>query len=1106
MKNRFLYTLLVGLVLCCQSVLAQDGGDMVRGKVIGSDNDELIGATVLEIDANDRIVSTASTDISGEFALKIKNSKNRLKVSYIGFQPATVAIGAKRDFHIMLKEDNNLTEVVVTAKKVINNGGMNIPANEVSFAMQRISAATFEGIDVASIDDALQGHIAGLDIVGSGNIGQGTQMRIRGVSSLSPNANPLIVINGIPREDINMKDQDFDLTSATEQQFADLLMLNPSDILDITVLKDAGSTAVWGSRGANGVLQIQTKKGIAGPTRVNYTYKYSGAWQPEGLPMLNGDDYTMLIKQAYFNPQQNNTTSDIKELAYDRTWSEYPYYNNNTDWRKAVTQYGETNDHYLVISGGGDRAKFRVTGGYMNKKGTIIGQNWDRLTSRTTLDYQVSSRILFTSEFSFTYSDNDYNWSDGRGDHDYANGKSILDIAYKKMPNLSIYNKDITGKNVPNSYYNMLTSNGMDKQQWLRNPVAQARLATNNEKRYDIQPTLRLRYDLIEPTESMLRYEVYVTFQMNNSKTHKFLPKELSSDGWSSDNINRIEDNDSEAFGLQSENKIIFRPKMPEKHSLQFYGAFSTEMSEGNRQEQLAYGSPKGINDASAGGFVKKLVTGLNQSRKLGMTGQVHYAFDEKYILDLTFRRDGSTRFGDGNKWGNFPGLSARWNISDEHFMDWTDGWLTMLSLRPSWGISGRAPDADYMHFNRYKSWSSYAGAAAMVPDNIRLANLKWEKTQEWNMGFDLDLWEGKATLDANVYSRHTSDLLFEKTKIPNSSGYDELRYRNGGAMDNKGWEVNAHGSRFINVGDFSMDAYFNLSNSINTLSDLEADLLANHNPEFNYDSPNGNYQGRIQTGHAYGSIYGFRYKGVYTHNAESYSDALAKQGYTFPIAHDKNGEVIYSANGKPLPVYFNYGPNGRNYVFQGGDAIYEDINHDGNIDALDVVYLGSSNPLLSGGFGVTLRWKKLSVNGFFNFRYGNKVINKALMDAENMYEDYNQTITTNWRWRREGDITDMPRALHQYGFNWLASDRYVEDGSFLRFKYLTFNYSVPTEFMKKLGAQQANIYLTINNLAVWTKYRGVDPEVGYGSLGVSKDEATTPRSKDFTLGLSVGF
>ncbi|MDR0732479.1 MAG: SusC/RagA family TonB-linked outer membrane protein [Dysgonamonadaceae bacterium] len=1110
MKIKCLHICLIGLLLCCRLALAQEsGGMMIRGKVVSDTGEELVAATVLEVDATGRVISNAITDVNGEFSMKIRNTGNKLKLSYLGYATMETTIGAKRDFTIVMQEDNVLAEVIVTGKKTVSGGGMDIAFNEVPFAMQRISASTFEGISVSSVDDALQGHIAGLDIVGSGNVGTGSQMRLRGIATLNSNSAPLVVINGIQRPDIATSD--FDFSSSNDQQFADLLMLNVDDIEDILVLKDAGATAVYGSRGAAGVIQITTKKGVSGPTRVNYNYKYSGAWQPPGLKMLNGNDYTMLMKQAYFNPHQNSAASNIPEFTYDPTFSEYRHYNNNTDWRKAVLQYGATHDHYLSISGGDDRAKFRITGGYMSKEGTVIGQKWDRLTSRMNLDYQVSSRILFSSDFAFTYSDNKQNWTDDRGDHDYINGKSILYIAYKKMPNMSIYSKDENGNLLP-AYYNMRADSRLadGEQGFLRNPVALAHLATNNSKSYDILPTLRMRYELLDPTEQTLRYEVYVSFDMKNSKSHKFLPKEVASEVWSHEDVNRVEDKDAESFGIQSENKIEWRPKLPEAHSLNVYASLYSSSGTSNGQELLATGFPSGkISDPSADGYVRKLGSSIGQWRTMAVNAQLFYSYLSRYIVYATFRREGSTKFGKGNKWGYFPGISLRWNISDESFMEPLKQWVNLFAFRPSWGISGNAPGYEYLHFSSYAPWSAYGGTSTIRPENLRLSNLKWENKNEYNFGMDVELLDAKYTMDANLYYVRVTDLLSGKDEAPapTSTGYANLAYRNVGTMKNIGWEFNLRGNRFIHIGDFAVDGYFNIANSVNTLIELDEGNLKNYNKDFEYDNRNAPYLQRLQVGHSYGSIYGFRYKGVYQYGIDNTD--LAASNYTLgsaPVTRNAAGNIIYDSKGKPIPIYYNYGPNGINYQFQGGDAIYEDINNDGNIDELDIVYLGNCNPKLNGGFGLTFRWKSLSVNTFFTFRYGNKIINITRREAENMLTDNNQSIATNWRWRKEGDIIEMPRTLHQYGYNSLPSDRYVEDGSFLRLKYITLNCAVPSQWLKKYAVRQLNLYFTVNNLFCLSGYQGVDAEVGYGGMGLSKDESITPRSRDFTLGVTLGF
>jgi TonB-linked SusC/RagA family outer membrane protein len=1103
MNKKIFFVFILGLISTYLPISAQDGEDIIRGKLVSDTGEELISATILEIDKTDRIVGNVQTDMNGDFSMKIKSPQNRLKAAYIGFVARIIPIGSQRTFRIALTESNQLQEVVVKARRTVTNGTLDIPANEISYAMQRISTKDFEGVQFNSIDDALQGQIAGLDIVASGNIGQGAAMRIRGVSSINANTEPLIVINGIPREDINT--EDFEFGTANEQQFADLLSLNPDDIMDVTLLKDAASTAVYGSKGANGVLLVATKKGVAGPTRVNYTYKFSGTTQPQGIEMLNGPRYTMLMKQAYFNMSQKESDADIPELNYDPNFPLYRYYNQDTDWRAAVIQPGYTNDHSLAISGGGDKAQFRITAGYLNAGATIIGQKWDRWTATSVLDYTVSSRITFGSEVYFTYMDKDNTWGD----------ESLLNIAYKKMPNMAIYNEFGEYFTAPQEKQLGYDKTIHDDQKNLRNPVALGRLAENNNKSYMVQPIFRLRYNLLDPEVQVLRYQAYAAFRMNNETTHKFHPGELVTKNWKDEFINRSEESSSENFSIQTENSLSWQPlSSGDPHSLSLFGAFKTSVNSSSGQSAISYGNPSPyITDVSAGAYIHELKNSTGQGRSMTFTGSLHYAYRSKYIADITYVREGSTRFGLNRKWGSFPGLSFRWNIADEPFMDFSNAWMDVFSLRPSWGIVGNSPSREYMHYSQYKQEGYYLGQGAIRSENIRLTDLQWEKKTGINLGADLAFLDYTYTVDFNVYHDRKSNILIEKAPIPTSSGYTSLAYRNAGIMDNDGWEVNFQASRFLKLGNFSVDFNLNLAQSVNTVIDLNEDLLQQWNENYAYANKDANYLGRIQKGNAYGSIYGFKYKGVYQYNIESYPDHKAGVDagtVNMPVVRNEQDEVVLDSRGNPLAMYYNFGENGKNYKFQGGDAIYEDVNHDGNIDELDIVYLGNSNPLLNGGFGFTFRWKQFTCRTFFNFRYGYKIINNARRNAESMYNDYNQSAVVHWRWRREGDITDIPRAIHgDNNYNWLPSDRFIEDGSFLRFKYLSFNYAVPAAWARKLSLKQLSLYLTFNNLLCFTKYTGVDPEVPIGGLlerGRTIDNNSTPRTRDFTLGLSIGF
>lgn len=1098
--NKIKHILLVAFLICSSVIHAQGGGAIVTGKVYADDEPEgFIGATVIETDKNGRIYSSALTDFNGNFSLKVKNPANSLSVSYVGYKKRLIPIGDKRKFDIKLELKNELKEVTVRGTKMVSGGGLSIPEREYSGAMQKFNTKAIEGMSVASIDDALQGRIAGLDIVAnSGDLGSGTVMRIRGITSINSNSQPLILVNDIPFE--SNIDDNFDFASADQEEFASLLSISPDDIEEITVLKDGAAAAIWGARGANGVINIVTKKGVTGPTRLNYSYRFSGHKQPSGTDLLSGDDYTMLMKQAYFNRSQLDC--NIPEFSYDKaqfvnaygTSRDFENFNNNTDWVEEVSKMGFTHDHNLSVNGGGEKAKFRVALGYYKQTGTIIGQELTRFSNRMNFEYAVSSRLRFFSEVSITYTDNDKNYSDDATDN-------LLDIARKKMPNVSIYRQDQLGRNT-DVFFNIDPSSQLnDDQKNLKNPIAVAELAKYQQTSMRIMPTLRLQYDLMEPTnDSKLRYSGYVKFDSENVKDTKFLPRAVSAKGWNDESVNRSYSKESEAVSIYTNHDITWQPKLGEGHSLMLYGAWQMDMSNSKYQEFERYGLASTYNTAvESEGHLKSFGGGRSEGRNMAFLLRGHYFLLDRYILDVTARWDGSSRFGPGHRWGFFPAVSGKWLISSEPFFQFAKDYVSEFALRLGWGVTGNRPDAEYLHYSRYNNYgSNYIDIPTIKPSSLQLTNLKWERSTSYNLGIDLNMFDYRYRLVANIYHRRTEDLLFKDQLIPTSTGFGSISYINAGTMDNDGWELEFSTDRAIKAGDWTVDFSMNLSNYVNTVVNLDEGVLAGYNKDF--ERNNGSYLTRLQINNSFGSIYGFRYKGVYQY--DTYQED--KPNATAPYVRDVNGNVVRDGAGKPVPMYFAYGTTNE-YRFRGGDAIYEDINHDGTIDELDIVYLGNSNPKIEGGFGTTIRYKRFTLNAFFNYRVGNKIINKGRMNAENMYGTDNQSVATNWRWRKDGDLTEIPRALYQSGYNWLGSDRYVENGSFLRFKQLTLSYNFDPALLKKAHLNALNLSLTLNNLFTVTKYTGADPEISPNNLGISIDENRTPRSRYFTFGLTIG-
>ncbi|WP_440485342.1 SusC/RagA family TonB-linked outer membrane protein [Segatella hominis] len=1128
----------VGALCSAMTISAQDH------RISGTVSDEfgpVIGCNVIEKDANNRNVNATITDVNGNFQLAIKNPKNKLVVSYVGYKTFSQVIGSQTNFQVQLKDANELGTVTVTAKQRFRGDGLSIPKDEVSVATQTMNMDIVDGLAFTSADEALQGQIAGLDIVAnSGNLGAGTTMRMRGVTTINGSSEPLIVVNGNIMDVPDAKDTDW--STATEETYSSLLSINVNDIESIDIMKDAAATAIWGARGANGVISIKTKRGKRGKIRIDYNFSLQGNWQPKGYNLLSGDEYTMLMKEELYNPTQNpSATTNINELNYNKSWAEYNNWNDNTDWVKAVTQTGWNQSHGLTISGGGEKAVFRISANYDHQTGTIIKQVLNRFSTRLNLEYYVSDKLKFTTEFPLTYTKNQKS---------YAN---ILGKALSMAPNMSIYREDGNGIDT-NEYYIMLPSAEKDEYgssisgtsslqlksvRDIGNPVAIANLAWNNESTYRITPDFRINYYFLgnDDHKTRLDYEGQVYLDIFSKSNPTYCPGSLSTNGWKDNSYNLYTMDDYNSFQFQTRHQLIFTPKFKnEDIAWMMLGRWELTSGTSYGQNVSERKLPLGAQSPTLPAEISNMSTSNGEWRSMAGVFSTHLSYKGRYNADFTVRADGTTRFGDNNKWGYFPGMSVRWNISDEPWMKWSRKVLSMLAFRPSWGVNGRTPSSEYLQYAKYAAGSQYGNGNTLLPstrvDGLQLSDLKWEKTTSWNLGANLGLFDDMIEADFNYYYKKTKDLLNPGVAISSQTGYTTLAWKNIGSMENKGWEFNITAKKFIKAGKFSMDASFNVAQNFNKITEMDQTVLDGINEDWSADS-RGKYFKRIQVGNALGSIFGLRHKGVYQYSYD-YLENLRRQGYvmegnekimirnnndlvdylnnrflpagkTAPIALNRDGKVITGADGKPLRMTYNSKDGGETYKFDGGDVIYEDVNHDGTINSLDMVYLGNSNPKFSGGFGFTFRYGNWSLRTNFVYRTGFKVVNFARMGVEKMYDTTNQSTAVNWRWRKNGDMTEIPRALYNYGYNWLGSDRYVEDASFLRFSYVSLSYDVPKKFLKSVGLNTLRFDLSGQNIFVWSKYSGTDPEHANNGWNFASDSSQTPRSKSFTLRMRIG-
>ena len=1115
-----------------QMALAQTD-NRISGTVV-DDFGPVMMANVVERDANNRIVNATATDANGNFSMPIKSGKNKLVVSFIGNKTQVLDIGNKRTFRVVMGSDAvAIQEVVVKANRT-QSGGLSIPVKEISVAQQTMNMEDVEGLAFTSADEALQGEIAGLDIVAnSGNLGAGTQMRLRGVTTITGDANPLIVVND---KIFDNPDENFDFQNAGEEEYASLLSVNTQDIQSITVLKDAAATAVWGANGANGVILITTKRGVRGKTRVAFDYKFTGTWQPKGYDLLNGDDYTMMMKEEFYNPSQSSTaTTTLAELNYDKSWSEYENWNNNTDWVKAVSQFGQQHSWNLNLTGGGERATFRISAGYDKQSGTIIKQNLDRFTTRLALDYNVSDRIRFSTDFALTYTNNDRNF-------DGSAKNNLLGKALNLAPNMAIYRQDANG-NDTDEYYIMnpsgdpyagnFSSTRLSAIRAIGNPVAIANEAWAKEKTYRLTPDFTLKYELLgtDDHSHRLNIEQRIDFDIYSNSSPSWYPASLSTNSWTSGNYNMSQSSESNRFRIGSRSRLNYTPHFNNENiSVTMMAQYEFHQSKSSAQSNTMQQLPGGITSTVADGYLSAMSSSNSRSADQNLLYNLHASYlDGRYSLGFSIRADGNSKFGPAHKWAYFPGVSLRYNISDEPFMRPTMDKIkvSVLGLRASYGINGRAPSADYLYFNTYSTSDGYYGVGSTAAntaslDALKLDDLRWEKTSSVNLGFNLGMFENKLNFEFDYYYKDTKDLLMQSVGIPRTTGFSSLSWANVGEMTNQGWELNVNARDIIKKGKFSFGLGFNIAQNKNLIKEMDPTVLASINQEW-VATTRGALLNRVQLNNPLGSMYGFRYKGTFQYsydylenyrkennlNVAQYEAWINEQlaaGKTFPVVIGADGKVLMTNQGTPQHLVYNYQDGSSTYTFQGGDAMYEDINNDGQINALDIVYIGNSLPKVNGGFNFNFKYGNWSLKARFMYRFGNKVFNYARMQIEKMYDTYNQCSTVNWRWRKDGDDTPMPRAMYGTGYNWQGSDRYIEDGGFVRFQNLQVMYSFPSKQVKKWGLNSLKASLSINNIYCWTKYSGTDPEISVGSWGVATDRSQTPRSKYFTANINIGF
>lgn len=1076
------------LLCCLMATVALAQNKTMTGTVIEAGiNEPIYGANVVVINSQNRTLTGTITDLDGNFVLNVPDGKGlRIQISFIGLKTQTFNYTGQTKLNVTLDSDSKMLKDVEVVTKAVTRSELGITELQQTTSTQKVQMSELtEVAPVASIEEALQGQMAGVDIVLGGDPGAKSSIRIRGISTLSANAEPLVVVDGI-QTTVSFGD-DFSFSDANEDDFGALLNISPADIESIEVLKDAAATSIYGTAGSNGVLLINTKQGKTGKTRFNFQSKFSIKEEPSTIPLLNGKQYISMIEDAIWNAANakglGNATSELnllfntKELLRDPSYRYYKEYNVDTDWLDEVRQDAWMWDNSLSMNGGGEKATYRMSFGYQDDLGTTIGTEAKRITAGAKITYKFSDRFRIFTDLSYT----DMNRDAGALDN-------IRSQAQKMMPNQSPYlmNEDGTRSQ---SYFTP-ESNFQGAYDKNYNPVAMANESYKNTRERTEKITIDWEYKVpLKNSWQHLTYEGYVNMAMKTSTSKTFLPQVATGVLWTNNNANRSTEASNDAFSLQLYNKLLYIATIAEKHNIVFTGIAHTTSTHSASASNVTYGNVSiNLSDPVVGSTVASAGSGESENRKVRFTESLNYSYDNRYVLATVLTQEGNSAMGKNQRFGVFPAFSLAWNMEKEHWFDDMD-WFTMGKLRASMGWSGNAPTSGYSYLGAYSTLGNYGNMSAIAPNRMQLDKLKWESSRDWDLGLDLRIFD-RYGLTFDYYDKYTEDCLLGNVAVPSTTGYDKLKFMNSGEMSNKGWEIRFDVDLFKTKMWYSKIS-FNAARNINKVEKIPENWVVE-----NYTFNNQNYAVRVVEGDPIGSFYGYKYKGVYQNAEDTY--ALDAQGN---VMRDFNGDIVTMKNGT-TQVY-------------AGDAKYEDINHDGVINEQDIVYLGNSNPTLTGGGSYSLKYGdtkqkfgQFSINVNCNFRIGQKVINQARMNLENMHGTSNQSTAVLKRWRKEGDNTDIPRALYGMGYNYLGSDRFVESASYCRIKTMSLTWGMPKRWMEKAGLQSCSLTFTGYDLFTFTKYSGQNPEVSLPSSPTKlvKDGSTTPVSKRYAFVLNLNF
>ncbi len=968
----------------------------VQGVVKDQTGETVIGASVMEKGTTNGTI----TGIDGDFSLNM-SPNGTLVVSFVGYKTQEVQVKGQKQLQVVLSEDAEMLDEVV----VIGYGTMK--KSDLTGAVSSIGNKDIKDSPVSNLGQAIQGKISGVQIVDAGKPGDNVSIKIRGLGSIN-NCDPLVVIDGVPT--------DLGLSS-----------LNMADVERLDVLKDASATAIYGSRGANGVVMITTKRGTEGKGKLAVSANYSFQNATNVPSLLNAAQYAELSNDMMVNSGRNPNPE----------WANPSELGAGTDWMDELLRTGVMQNYTVSYSGGNEKSHYYVSGGFLDQSGIVKSVNYRRFTFQSNSDAQVLKWLKFSNSITFS--------ADTKKSGSYNIGDAL-----KALPIYPVKNEDgsWSGPDGNSEWYGST-----------RNPIGPTELNKSQTDGYNFLANLtaELTFTKWLKFKSTFGYDAKFWFIDNFTPKYNWKPTPT-------EETSRYK-SDNKSFTYLWDNYFLFDHTFAEKHRVGLMAGMSAQWNTNdylNAQKNVFMFD--NVHEMDNGEEMYAIGGNETEWALLSYMARVNYSYEDRYLLTATIRRDGSSRFGKKHRWGTFPSVSVAWRASQEKWFPKND-YINDLKVRAGYGVTGsQASVGNYSYLASYNTsvypfGISSGNQTALVSSTLANPYIHWEEVAQTNIGFDASLFNSRVMFSFDAYLKETRDMLV-KASIPITSGFEDTTttYTNAGKVRNQGIEMSLH---TINLtGELGWETNLTATYNKNKIKDLNSDV------PYYINQINNSYVTMLAKDYPINVFYGYVTDGIFQNQSEVNTHAV-------------------QPGAEP------------------GDIRFRDLNNDGVINDSDRTVIGNPNPSWLFSMNNSLSYKGFELSVFLQGIAGNKIYNANNIDNTGMAAAYNQTTDVLKRWQGEGTSNSMPRAVFgDPNQNTRVSDRFVENGSYLRLKNITLSYTFPKQWLQKAQIENARLSLSCENVATITGYSGFDPEVGINGI----DQNRYPISRTFSLGLNFNF